>query len=596
MGMPKPPAPPRPKPVARAPAAPAKSGVEPLAEVERALSILHGRHPEAVRADRETQAALTAKRAQVDALADRADRRERRRKRLSFGIGALGIALVAASCRNCARRLAEGRVVNAALAPIAAPYVALGFAPVSMSRFARVHEDFVAEKACCLVAIASGSGTLVVDRPSSGTLEGEGSIAWCSCGDGERAAVRLRDPANGGGLLVLRVDARQVGGGYGLPFLVPRPRVLASPDECSSGSLDAWLDDGRAPANPTEGVRDPELRSKLERHGFYPVASAPSSLPFAALPGTSEACAIAWSNVAGDTLSLRLEGGERPLAGINGGLAFCARNLARTTVWRDGTGELLVERVAAARVGGTHGVREAAARLGLGALETWVPDDELAWDGASTLRASGISAPEIATPADGRVVANANLIALSIRGAMVRADAQDSTPLCEPPLELGSSDAVCVQSRPLAWHSVGSVGHAGIAEAAFPFWMQALAGAIGTGVLPVELALLKMGRRLVAEGFEPTTLEGVTELGDVATITGRAGDDEIVAIQLTHEAPWVFPCSSGTPWTLGGDPAAVSIAPGVEITVDCLPHAQKPARVERRTVVFRHAAARAKAQ
>jgi hypothetical protein len=494
------------------------------------------------------------------------------------------------------RRLAEGTSIHAALAPMAAPYLALGFAPVSPSRFARDQMELTSETASCLVALTPGSESLIVDR-ASGMLEGEGSIGWCTCGAGERATVHLRDPARGRGLLVVQTDARTVGGDYALPFLAPRPRVIAPPDECSRASLDAWLGEGRAPTNPTDVSIGGDLRSGLTRCGFRPVASAPSSLPFAVVPAASEECTIAWSTAEGDTLSLRLEGGERPMAGVKTAVAFCAKHLASATVWREGKGELVVERVLAVRVGGMHGLRETAARLGLRTLETWVPPEELAWDATSTLRASGVSPPEIAASSDGRAIANASLLALSIEGAMVQTDApSDSTYLCEPPLGVGSSDAVCVQGRPFAWHSVGAVGHAGIAEAAFPFWMQAFKGMVG-GALPVELGLLKLGRRLVADGFEPTTLDGVTEVGDGALVTGRVGDDAVVALQLTREAPWVFPCSDdGTPWTLGGEPVVASLAPGARLKVVCVPRASPPTTLaERRTVVFRHAAPQTKA-
>ena len=147
-----------------------------------------------------------------------------------------------------------------------------------------------------------------------------------------------------------------------------------------------------------------------------------------------------------------------------------------------------------------------------------------------------------------------------------------------------------MQSAALAWHVVGSAGKAGIAEAPLPFWMQAFAGTSEAAALSAQLALVKLGRRLVTEGFEATTLEGVTEVDGGAQVTGRAGDDAIVAVQLTREAPWASPCSTGDAWTLGGDPAIVSLTPGAQVKLTC-----KPAALglrDRRTVVFRHPIAR----
>src|SRR5579863_7005898 len=61
------------------PSSPEIPTAEPLAEVERALSILQGRHPDAVRAERETQLALANKKAEGEARATAARVEERRR-------------------------------------------------------------------------------------------------------------------------------------------------------------------------------------------------------------------------------------------------------------------------------------------------------------------------------------------------------------------------------------------------------------------------------------------------------------------------------------------------------------------------------------
>ncbi len=591
--MPKPPAPPRPRPrpTPSTPGVLLKAAAEPLAEVERALSILEGRHPEAVRADRETQAALAAKRAQTEALAERARREARWTKLARLGVGAVVFAAALVAGNYLKRRLAEGSAVRDALAPIARPYLALGFAPVSFPRFfAQGRIELVVDKESCAIALGSDREGVVVER-ASGALEADGPVAWCTCGDGERVTVRLRNATRGGGLLVLQVGAREVGGDYGLRFLVPQPRVLAPPDECSGVSLDAWLSDGRAPVTPTDQGLGPELREGLTRCGFNPVASTSRSLPFAAVPVDADACVLVTSTVVDDALSLRLPGGERPLVARRGAIGFCQRRPANVTVWREGRGDVFAERVAAARVGGIHGLREAAARLGVGPLETWVPPEDLAWYATSTLRASGVSPPEIVASNDGATVANSHLLAFSIAGAMVRAEAPSGDAyLCEPPLTMGSKDAVCVQGPALVWHAASAAGRVGVAEAALPFWMQAFATTRRGGALPFELGLLKLGRRLMGEGFEPTVQDGVTELGDGAVVTGRAGDDAILAIQLAGEPPWVSPCSSnGAAWTLDGEPAFTPLAPGAQIRLACTSSAGGgPARSTRRTVVFRH--------
>jgi hypothetical protein len=574
--MPKPPPPPKTKP----------SG-EPLAEVERALSVLHGRHPDAVRAERETQAALLAKRASADALARRAAARERRTRIVFLAAGAVLVALGGALWSAYSRGAARASRVEAALAPAIAPYLAQGYSRVAGSRLAQEIVELAVSEPSCLVAFASrspGDGSMRVER-LSGALEGSESIAWCTCG-AERATVRLRATGSGGGLGVVRIGAREVGGDYGLYFEHPRANVIAPPDECSSESLDAWIDKGLATVRPDDGAVSAPLRDKLSRSGFGGVTTALPELPFAVLPGGADTCAVAWSTSGEDVLSVRLSGGDRPIADAKGLVGVCTDHGKSATVWRKGRGELVVERVSAARIGGVHGLREATRRLGFPIMTAWVGPDELAWDASAALQASGVPAPEIAVSIDGHALTHAGLLALSIAGGIVTTDGRQDAFACEPPLMRGSQDAVCVQSMPLGWHVVGSVGKAGIAEAPLPFWMRVFGDVADPLALAVELSTLKLGRRLVTEGFEATTLAGVTETNEGALVTGRAGDDAIVALLLTREAPWVAPCSEGDPWALGEEPVVVSLPPGAQVKLVC--GSRRGESRDRRTVVFRH--------
>jgi hypothetical protein len=578
------------KPSISAPA-PSKPPADNLAEVERALSILHGRHPEAVRAERETQAALDTKRASSEAHVARAAKEEKRTWLLR---GAIGVALAAAAAfawSAYAGRAARGKAVENSLAPRMAPYVSLGFSRVSPSRFALEMIELSAEEPTCFVALSSrspGDGTLRVERPS-GPLEGSDSIAWCTCG-AERSVASLGTPGSGGGLAVARIAAAELGGDQGLYFLSPRAKVIATPDECSSVSLDAWIDKGHAPVRPDDSRLSPSLRARLGDNGFNAVASAAPEFPFAVVPGVPETCILAWSTAPEDVLSLRLSGGGRAQTEVKGVLGACGEKPKTMTAWRKGTGDLVVEQAPAARMGGIHGLREAAVRLGFARTVTWVSNDDLAWDASSTLRASGVPSPEIAVSTDGSAVPQARVLALSIAGAMVRADGKDDGYSCEPPLTRNSEHAVCVQGTALAWHVVGAVGKAGIAEATLPFWMLAFSNVTDPAALGVELSVLKLGRRLVAEGFEATTLDGVTETRDGALITGRAGDDAIVAIVLTREAPWASPCSAGDPGasSLEAEPVHVPLAPGAQVKLVC--GAARGETRDRRTVVFRHPA------
>ncbi len=583
------PSPPKPAPAQRPPT-PSRPGEESLAEVERALSILHGRHPEAVRAERETLTSLANKKAAVDRLAQEAAREDRQRLVVRAAAGAVAAAVVLTAGIVVTRRIAQARAIDAAIAPAAAPFEAKGFSNVAPSRFTRQTQAIESEEPTCYVAVASrspGDGALALERPS-GTLRGEGSLAWCTCGS-ERDTVRLADAA-AGGLRVLRAPAKEIGGDQGLFFLSPRPHAIAVPDECSGESLDAWIEQGRAPAIPAGSALDPKLREALGGLGFEPAGSAAAPLPFAVVAGADDTCSIAWSSAPDDTLTLRVPGGERPLAHVKGTVAFCQSHGKPVTVWREGSGELQVARAPAGRVGGTHGVRELVQKVGLPAASTWSPDDDLAWDAAATLRAAGIPSPEITVSTDGQSRPNARLLSTTIRGALVRADAPPNASfVCAPPIEAGTESALCVQSAALAWHVVGTVGKAGFAQAALPFWMQALSGTTEPEALKAQLALVQLGRRLAAEGYEATTLVGVTERGSEVVVTGRAGDDAIVAVQLTREPPWAAPCTMGTTWTLEGPPGVVPLRAGDDVILTCAAAGARPH--DPRTVVFRHVGA-----
>jgi hypothetical protein len=567
---------------------PPKAPAEPLAEVERALSILQGRHPDAVQAERETNAALATKKAEAEARAERAGAEEKRRWIWRAVLGSVILVAAAVGWTQYSHRAARAKAVLDALAPGLAPYLSHGFTRWAPSRFAEERVELDVAEPSCFIALASrspGDGALRVERPS-GALEGHDSIAWCTC-SAERATALLVDPREGG-LVVLHIGAPDVGGDYGLLFLDPLAKVIAPPDECSHESLDAWIDKS-AQVRANDTALDEEMRGVLARAGFAVAGSVVPTLPFAVVPGAADACAVAWSTSADDLLSLRLPGGERPIADVKGPFGFCASHARKVTVWRKGAGEVVIERVAANRVGGTHGLRELLPRLGLPAVDAWVEDGDLAWDATAALRASGITLPEITVSTDGRAVTHARLLGLSIAGAMVHADAPDSTGYaCEPPLTKASRSAVCVQSASLAWHVVGSVGKAGIAQATLPFWMQASSGTTDPAALSVQLSLVKLGRRLLTDGFEATTLDGVTEVEGGALVTGRAGDDAVVAVQLTREAPWASPCSAGDPWSMDQDPAIVSLLPGAQVKLTCTPRAV--AARDRRTVVFRHLA------
>jgi hypothetical protein len=101
--------------------------------------------------------------------------------------------------------------------------------------------------------------------------------------------------------------------------------------------------------------------------------------------------------------------------------------------------------------------------------------------------------------------------------------------------------------------------------------------------------LVTLARRLARAAFQPTLLEGVTELPDGVRVVGRAGEDAIVAMGLGPRAPWVFPYTDGLPWDLGDSPRVVALQPGAAVKLASSPPSNAPIE-KRRTIVFRRIA------
>src|SRR5690349_16924829 len=106
-----------------------KEGAEDLAEVERALSVLQGRHPEHEKARREAEAARAKRAAELEQTAARAAK-ESTKKRLLWGAG-LAVALVLTVSGALAFRREVVR--RGAIEQATDPYRAMGFVLVDIS-------------------------------------------------------------------------------------------------------------------------------------------------------------------------------------------------------------------------------------------------------------------------------------------------------------------------------------------------------------------------------------------------------------------------------------------------------------------------------
>jgi hypothetical protein len=215
---------------------------------------------------------------------------------------------------------------------------------------------------------------------------------------------------------------------------------------------------------------------------------------------------------------------------------------------------------------------------------TWTPAEGFTADAAAVLRASGL--PDVSTPTP---PFNSHFVAVSMRapGSLVGYALPKATGLeCEPGLETGALQAACVQVDPQPWVSAPGE-QVGLAAAPVPFWMSVIADQRDPNALRAELALLALARRLTSEGFEPTILSGVSQVGPATiSVLGFAHNDAVVAVEVMASSPWVIPYTDGPAWTLADEPREVPLTAGARVTLVAKP-SPDPAQKQSRTIVFR---------
>jgi hypothetical protein len=555
-----------------------------LAEVERALSVLGGRHPEQVRAER-LAAEAAAKRKLEHESAARADRRVAMRKRAL----ALVAACAVAACAVIVWRVFATRArADAAIAPSVARYVALGFDALPRSSFAaqdRVETSTIAGD--CYAFVATNSAPLRIERPI-GTAGAPGEALVCTC-----AAEKITVSAPGAIVRALHIAGASLGGSRAAMFRFGdrAPTIIAGDDACQDDMLAAFARDARYPKQDADGVWLASHHA-FARAGFETVASAPPKRAYAFAPSRASRCYVA-ATTGDDALTLWSidQATQKPIENAKTALAWCVEKESTFVVERvappsHAPGTITIASAPSARVAGMLGLREIA-RADDVAVTAWSRDEERGALAMDTLRASVVPDPVAAgcESFDASRAANARVLVFS----SATSDTFSSTDLdvrCAP--TLGAPESLCVQPRALAWRAPPNATCA-VAYGPLPYWMSVMESSHDTSVeaLDAELALVTFARKLAARGFFPGVIEGVTEKPTSVEILGRSGDDAIVAIGLWPTPPFIHPYSDGAAWTLADDPPVVAIHGGESVTL--------PVRVanaiaidKRRTVVFRH--------
>jgi hypothetical protein len=440
----------------------------------------------------------------------------------------------------------------------------------------------------CYVAASAKPGTLKLAY-TGGFIEGEGSVLTCLCDPGK---VTVTSEKKAEGLVLLKSEAATVGGSHAFYFLPVKVGALGYSDQaCAEASLDAWIDAKKwLTLTPDPKWLDAPERKSLKDVGFTAAGSVRGDSPFGIIEVPANTCMLLVDETGTDKTSVRLKGGGQAIS-ATGTSAWCTSTATVAAVQhepRKGDFELRILFAPAARVGGLWGVRDAAEKANLRISDMTVPATDRDWIAKQLLVASAIPESLISVGIEENKEARIAVLSVETAGALVPDAAEGVFSFCDPPLNQ-SIASLCVFSGPQRWRIEGDKA-AGLARAKTPFWLFGLQNVPEPAALKRETQMITLARALRRDGFEPTTIEAITETEKGAEVLGRANEDAIVAVTLAPADPWAIPLSESTDatWSLDDDlPRIVPIKPLERIQVVAPARIKLPPKQLRRTVVFR---------
>jgi hypothetical protein len=565
---------------------PRRDSAPELSEVERAISVLQGRHPEHERIRRE-DAEAKAVRAAEHAAAHRVASRMELQRRLKLGaVGAVvlvALVVIAGSVRKESKR-------TEALQHAAEPFSSKGWTLVETSSRGDPTKLDADVDAGCYIAAGAKPGTLKLAYPG-GFIEGEGSVLTCLCEPGK---VTVTSEKKAEGLVLLKNEAASVGGSRAFYFLPVKVGALGYSDQgCAEASLDAWIDAKKwLTLTPDTKWLDAPERKPLKEAGFTAAGSVRGDSPFGIIEVPANTCMLLVDETGTDKTSVRLKGGGQAIS-ATGTSAWCTSTPTVAAVQHearpgDTAHELRILFASAARVGGLWGVRDAAEKSNLRIAEMTVPPTDRDWIAKQLLVASAIPESLISVGIEENKEARIAVLSVETAGALVPDAAEGVFSFCDPPLNQ-SIASLCVFSGPQRWRIEGDKA-AGLARAKTPFWLFGLQNVAEPAAMKRETQMITLARALRRDGFEPTTIEAITETEKGAEVLGRANEDAIVAVTLAPADPWAIPLSDSpdSTWSLDDDlPRIVPIKPLERVQVVAPAKIKLPAKQLRRTVVFR---------
>lgn len=556
----------------RKPVPPSPDSSGGLEEVERALSVLGGRHPEAVRAEREA-AEARERRARLLAAESTDAARATKRRWMMIAVGVVLLGIGGAAVFGWRSRRADR---DRAFATKAAPLLQAGFALLDDRRGSRIVIDAEGPGCFAVVADPSSAGSIEVTRGAN-VSTANGDAILCTC-DAESVSV-----ASASDLRVYRADGSDVGGMLALASNVGAGRTtIPGSEACDVSMLQDWASKGRAPAGTVGAL----LPASLETLGFVAQKGRLPGYPFVAIDAVADRCVVAVAG-AGATLALVTNDASAPPP--SPAFALCDAKGSGAMLRVTGEASVTVASVSAKRIGGVLGFREALAAAGISA-PVWVRDDDRSFFAEETLRASLVPDPKSLANASltPSAAPDARVVLVTTKDAVmyVPEGPADASFLCSPTMAPSALETLCVESKAHAWHLARPDAVGALAYGPLPYWMAGLADAPPSAALAAELALLHLARRLAARGFDPAIVEGVRENADGVDVLGRSGEDAVVVVGVFPASPWVHPYDG---WELDREPKVFSLKGGDHLELEAKPRITVPPE-KRRTVVFRHAA------
>ena len=361
-------------------------GPADLHEVERALSVLQGRHPEHERARREDAESRLRRSALIDTAAREEAKRVRMRRAKTIGVVAPVVLLFVCIAIFGRREMARRARIDA----VSDSFRGAGFTALDTSLRGSTGAAEANAEPGCLLAVSTNGKEMTVTHGTI-ALAATPPVLFCTC-VAEKIAIRA-PVGEEGGVALLRADTAIIGGSKAFGFASVKPASTLTVDAaCADASLDAWIDARRfpAPGRSESWLTGPAPRAALATAGFHVAATVEGAVPLAVIEVPKDSCLVATSAAPDDRLGMRLKGEVSAAVEGRGTIGRCAQTEGVVVVSRVGAGELSVLVGPAARVGGELGLRELLSGAGLAPSALGVPSTDRPWDAKQVLLASAV--------------------------------------------------------------------------------------------------------------------------------------------------------------------------------------------------------------